>query len=134
MEEVECPKHEDISVDRVKIRKAIGNFKNGTMPGPHGVPVEILKTFCDQLLEPLEIIYCKSIEDGVFLTLWKPAHVIPVKKPEKSKAKAESFRPVSLTAHMGKVPEAIVRQELQDFLEDNNLLTDGQHGFRKGRS
>ena len=39
-----------------------------------------------------------------------------------------------MTSHMGKLLEAIVRQELQDFLETNNLLTEGQHGFRKGRS
>ena len=128
------PKLEYVSVTRNKIRKAIGNLKNGAAPGPDGVPVEILKTFCDQLLEPLEIIYSNSIENSVFPAAWKPAHVIPVKKPGKSKAKAESFRPVSLTSHMGKVLEAIVRKELQDFLEDNNLLTDGQHGFRKGRS
>ena len=57
-----------------------------------------------------------------------------MKKPGKSKAKAESFRPVSLTSHMGKVLEAIVRQEVQDFLEEHGLMTDGQHGFRKGRS
>ena len=128
------PKLEEASINRVKIRKPIMQLKNGAWPGPDGIPVEILKVFCDQLLEPLENIYIKSIEDSIFLSIWKPAHVIPVKKPGKSKAKAESFWPVSLTSRLGKVLESIVRQKIQDFLEENRPLTDGQHGFRKGRS
>ena len=128
------PSLEEVSINRVKIRKSIMRLKNGAAPGPDGITVEILKNFCDQLLEPLENIYLQSMNDSIFPEIWKPAHVIPVKKPGKSKAKAESFRPVSLTSHLGKVLEAIVRQEIQDFLEDNGLLTNGQHGFRKGRS
>merc|ERR1712240_268031 len=71
---------------------------------------------------------------SIFPDGWKPAHGVPVKKPGKSKSKAESFRPVSLTSHLGKVLEAIVRGEVQEFLEDNGLLTEGQHRFRKGQS
>ena len=56
-----------------------------------------------------------------------------VKKTGKIKSKAESLRPVSLTSHLGKVLEAIVRSKVQEFLEDNGLLTEGQHGFRKDR-
>ena len=37
-------------------------------------------------------------------------------------------------SHLGKVLEAIIRTEVQDNLETHNLLTPGQHGFRKGRS
>ena len=66
MDEVVYPKLEDIRIDRVKIRKAILGLKNGATPGPDGVPVEILKTFCDQLLEPQEIVCRKSLEESLF--------------------------------------------------------------------
>ena len=81
--EDENPKLEYVSVTRNKIRKAIGKLKNGAAPGPDGVPVEVLKLFCDQLLEPLENIYLKSIEDSIFPEIWKTAFVIPVKKIRK---------------------------------------------------
>ena len=74
------------------------------------------------------------METSIFPEIWKSAMIIPVKKQGKSKSKAESYRPVALTSHLGKVLEAIIRTEIQDFLEINNLLTPGQHGFRKGRS
>ena len=125
---------EYVSINKVKIRKAINNLKNGAAPGPDGVTVELLKLFCDQLLEPLEIIYLDSLESSIFPEIWKTSHVIPIKKQGKSKSKAESYRPVALTSHLGKVLEALIRTEMQEFLESNNLLTPGQHGFRKGRS
>ena len=71
---------------------------------------------------------------SIFPEIWKPSHVIPVKKPGKSKSLAESFRPVSLTSIIGKVLETIIVSESKDFLEENNLLSDSQHGFRNKRS
>ena len=58
----------------------------------------------------------------------------PVKKPGKLKSKPESFRPMALICHMGKVMEIVVREDIQAFLEDNDLLTRAQHGFRRGKS
>ena len=130
----ERPTLEYISINRMKIRKAIFNIKNGAAPGPDGIGPEILKTFCDQLLEPLENIYKDSIDTSIFPSIWKPGHVVPVKKPGKSKSYAESFRPVSLTSMLGKVLESIIVNEMKKFLEDNHLLTDSQHGFRSNRS
>ena len=45
-----------------------------------------------------------------------------------------NYRPVSLTSIIGKTFEAIIRDALVRHLEDNHLITDSQHGFRKGRS
>ena len=45
--EMNNPKLEHISINRVKIRKAINNLKNGATPGPDGVTVDILKQFYD---------------------------------------------------------------------------------------
>ena len=51
------PKITNVYIDKVKIRKAIKKLKNNMAPGPDGVPVSFLKTFCDLIMEPLEIIY-----------------------------------------------------------------------------
>ena len=60
------PKITNIYIDKVKIRKAIKKLKNNAAPGPDGVPVSFLKTFCDLILVPLEIIYQNSIDDKIF--------------------------------------------------------------------
>ena len=74
------------------------------------------------------------MDEGIFPSEWKQMMITPVKKPGKSKAKPESFRPVALTSHLAKVMETVIRGEIQTFLEDNNLLAREQHGFRKGRN
>ena len=58
----------------------------------------------------------------------------PVKKPGKSKSIAESFRPVALLSHLGKVMEMIIREELHTSLETHKKLAEQQHGFRSGKS
>ncbi len=51
-----------------------------------------------------------------------------------SRNDAGNYRPVSLTAVVGKLLESVIRDALQKHLEDNNLIKNIQHGFRKGRS
>jgi len=41
---------------------------------------------------------------------------------------------VSLTSQICKVFEAVVHDEIVQFLDDHELIKDSQHGFRKGRS
>ena len=45
-----------------------------------------------------------------------------------------NYRPVALTSHIVKMFERVIRKSLVAHLEANNLLPDGQHGFRGKRS
>jgi len=47
---------------------------------------------------------------------------------------ATNYIPVSLTSQICKVFEAIVRDQVVEFLEDNKLIRNSQHGFIKGSS
>ena len=60
------PKIDHISFTRDKIRKAIMGVKIDAAPGPDGITPVLMKMFCDQILEPLEIIFLDSFEDGFF--------------------------------------------------------------------
>ena len=51
-----------------------------------------------------------------------------------SRGLPSNYRPVALTSHIVKVFERVVRKWLVAHLEDNELLPDGQHGFRAKRS
>ena len=64
---------------------------------------------------------------------WKEANVIPIFKSG-NRNTATNYRPVSLTSQIFKVFEAIVRDQVVEFLEDNKLIRNSQHGFRKGSS
>ena len=82
---------------------------------------------------PLQIIMRKSIDEGVIPSILKLAHVAPIHKGG-SRLKPENYRPVSLTSHIMKIFERIVKERLMEHLKKNNLINPGQHGFVPGRS
>ena len=62
------------------------------------------------------------------------AFICPVFKPGGEKTQPVSYRPVSLTSHLAKTFERILRKSLVAYLEVNQKMNNNQHGFRQGRS
>ncbi|GFT51103.1 putative RNA-directed DNA polymerase from transposon BS [Trichonephila clavipes] len=58
------------------------------------------------------------------------AVVIPILKPDKNSALAESYRPISLLPVLSKLAEKVILTRLNDHLERENILIPEQHGFR----
>jgi len=79
------------------------------------------------------LLFKKSPKDTVIPDDWKQAIVTPIFK-KGNRNKADNYRPVSLTSIIGKTFEAIIRDALVRHPDDNHLITDSQHGFRKGQS
>ena len=67
-------------------------------------------------------------------TSWKEAVLIPVLKPGKDPSDPKSYRPIALTSTMCKLMERMVNSRLVWYLENHNLFSNQQCGFRKGRS
>ena len=63
----------------------------------------------------------------------KQAFVIPVHKGG-SKVEPEEYRPISLTSHLMKTGERVIRKSLVNFLDLSKKLDPKQHGSRKNRS
>jgi len=79
------------------------------------------------------ILFRKIIDDETGPRDWKEANVVPRFKGGKKSA-AFNYRPVSLTSQICKVFEAVVPDEVVEFLDKHKLIGDSQHGFRKGFS
>ena len=85
---------------------------------------------CDSVLaEPLSIIFKNCIDHGVFPDTWKMFHVIPIHK-KNDKHSLNNYRPVSLLPICGKIFERTIFNDIDLFLQNNNLLTSKQSGFR----
>ena len=59
--------------------------------------------------------------------------ILPIHKGN-STAEAANYRPISLTSHLVKIFEKVLRKKIVWFLERNDLFNPSQHGFRTGRS
>ena len=127
------PLLDDIHFTQLDIELACKELKVSSSPGPDGVPAVLLKTAHKELSKPLFLIWRASLDQGVIPPDLLLVLVSPVHKGG-SRGQPSNYRPVALTSHIMKVFERVVRRKLVDHLEKNNLLPNGQHGFRSKRS
>ena len=123
----------DIIITAKDILDAIKDIPMFAAPGPDKLPAIVLKECSLQLVEAIIIIWRKSLDMGKVPDHLKLQTIIPLFK-KGSKAMPENYRPVSLTSHLIKLFERVLRKKLITFIEENNLLSKNQHAFRAGRS
>ena len=93
--------------DCAEIRSLIMNLPSINSSGYNEISNNLLKKLCTSLLNPLEIIFNKSLMDGVFPELMKMADVAPLFK-SKLENEANNYWPISLLITISKVLEKIV--------------------------
>merc|ERR1712105_130900 len=123
----------DIEVTRKKVEDAINELDENSAAGPYGIPAILWKKIGDEIALPLSLILRKSIDECKIPDIFKLAYVTPIHKGG-SKQKPEQYRPVSLTSHMMKVFERVIKKKIIKHLIDKQKFNDGQHGFVHGRS
>ena len=115
----------DKKKDMPDMKKRVGDTVNDIKIDENGV---------EKLLAPgISALFQKSLETGELPKDWTDANITPVFK-KGDKHAAENYRAVSLTSVLSKVLDHIVCHHLHAHFEKNNILTDVNHGFRKGFS
>jgi hypothetical protein len=123
----------NISVTKSEVEKAISKLNTSKTPGPDEIHARIIKEAKQQLIEPLTMIFNKSLAEGTVPDDWKKANVTPIFKTGDKKDPG-NYRPISLTSVVCKMLETIIRDKLVTHLEQHSLLHNSQHGFRIGRN
>ena len=118
----------------IRISNAIDKLPSRSAPGPDGITNYLIKQLKFELIPVLNVLFTKSLEQGVLPSQYLKAYIKPIKKPKNPRSEPSSYRPVSLTSGLSKVFEHVIKPQLQSYLEDNNILSDTQHGFRPMRS
>ena len=78
-------------------------------------------------------LFNKCWAEGIWL--WYISKVIFFRKPnKKSYSECSSFRPLTISSHMGKLMERIITKRLTLHCKRNNLLQQQQEGFRAKHS
>ena len=116
---------EELKITEEKVKERLESLNPHKSPGPDGLSNEISK--------PLAIIMQKSLDEHTLPQNWKDAHVSPIFK-KGSKSNMTNYRPISLTSVICKQMEAIIKDHLMEYIAENEILTDYQHGFVPGRS
>ena len=115
------------------VSDCIDMLSAGAAPGPDGIPAAMIKGAKSTFATMLSSIMRSTMDSGSIPSILKMAYVTPIHKGE-SRSDPANFRPVSLTSHLVKTMERLIRKELVSHLERNKLMDDTQHGSRSGRS
>ena len=120
-------------VTEQEILNIVKLFKNKHSCGHDGIPMFLLKNVIYNILKPLSYICNLSLKNGIFPEVMKMAKVIPLYKTEDPMI-FSNYRPVSLLTQFSKILEKIFNNRLTKFITINNVLYDGQYGFRHNHS
>ena len=99
--------------------------------GEDGISYLLIKKLPKTAKSNLCQIYSDSLRLGYFPELWRTAIVKLIPKPNKDSKFAKNFRPISLLSCVGKVLERIIASRLSAFMEEKNLFSKTQSGFRR---
>ena len=93
----------------------------------------LLKKLLPALINPLTIVFNKSLAEGVFPEAMKKADVVPLYK-SKDHQDSNNYRPISLLLTLSKLLEKIMYKRTYSFLESSGQIYKGQYGFRTAHS
>ena len=115
---------EMIEFSKEDIMEAIDYIKPSAAAGHDKIPLSLLKNcknvHCTRRTHPSDLV--KFFD-----------YIVPLYE-KGSRSIAPNYRPVSLTSHIIKIYERVLRKQMIRHLDNNDLLCDNQHGFRVGRS
>ena len=93
------------------------------------IPAKILKIAAPVIAQSLTNLFNYSIQTEIFPTEWKVAKIIPLHKSG-PKNIVDNYRPISILSAISKIFEKILHKQLFAYLNNNNLISKHQFGFR----
>ena len=84
-----------------------------------------IKEIPDFIIEPIGIIFRNSMESGTIglPSQWKEARVSSIYKKGNKKI-ASNYRPASITSVLCRILEKLIRNQIVEYMQSENLLSD----------
>ncbi|XP_072047020.1 uncharacterized protein [Amphiura filiformis] len=127
------PPMPDIDISTDGVTKLLLDLDMTKATGPDEIPARILKMGAAEIAPALTTIFRRSLETGILPDDWRCANISPIFK-KGDRTTPANYRPVSLTSISCKVMEHVIFSSIMRHLNQFNILTDQQHGFRQNRS
>lgn len=94
----------------------------------------VLKHLPDIVVKEYTILFNNCFDQSYYLVRWKKAKIIPIKKKGKESSDPSEYMPISLTMNISKIFEKLIKKQILDYAEPNNIIPDNQFGFRAKHS
>ncbi|CAK1602723.1 unnamed protein product [Parnassius mnemosyne] len=122
-----------LDTDCYEIEAIITNLRNDSATGIDRIPSQLIKRAKNSLIPPITYMCNLCLKTGVFPDILKRALVHPIHKSG-DRDSVENYRPISVLSALSKILEKVLNFRLTNFLKHNNIISDNQFGFVKGKS
>ena len=109
------------------------NLPGRKTPGKDGVPNEVLKHLPEEFHQAIHSLFVLMWQQAITPTEWKTALTILLYKKDDPHL-VKNYRPIGLLNTIYKMWTAVVTKCLAMFVEQHDLLSDSQEGFRPDRN
>ena len=128
-----APLNYEYNISKEDITRAINDIVSSKGSGMDFLPTFILKDAFRCITAQIAYMMNKSLLTGIFPTAWATAMVTPIPKTG-NLSSVKNWRPISILPLPGKILEKICTRMLLNELEENDILSNEQYGFRAGLS
>jgi hypothetical protein len=104
----------------VGVMKLLTSLNPHKATGPDSIPARLLKEIGKEITPALTFIFQASINQGKIPSVFKKG----------DRGQPSNYRSISLTSICCKIMEHIIHSSVLTHLENTNILSDEQHGFR----
>ena len=121
---------EFLPVNAERVQQLIDNLSTTSGPGITGISSKIIKAASAKLVPFITELFNECIQKNTIPNEWKTAVVTPIYKKKGDQCDINNYRGISVLPPLAKIFEKILASQIIDHLNKNNLLFNGQHGFR----
>lgn len=122
----------DIHINLDIIKDAISSSKNNKSPGTDMITNEILKNGGECLDKSILSLFNRIICLEKIPSEWNKGIIVPIFK-KGDRRDLNNYRGISLTSCVSKIFNRIIANTISSFLEQDNILSEVQGGFRSSR-
>ncbi|XP_075163075.1 uncharacterized protein LOC142235700 [Haematobia irritans] len=114
------------------IYDAVQRVRSGSV-GVDGIPIKFIRIILPYILRYILYLFNTIVTTSVYPMAWKLARVVPVPKTARF-GNIDNFRPISILPALSKIFESIVLKTTLNFVNDCDMISSHQYGFRNGYS
>lgn len=112
------------------ITNIVAKLKNSNSCGADDIHTKVIKDNIQHLATPIMQIIKNSLKQGVVPSKLKVAKIVPIYKAGERNL-VKNFRPICILPIIDKILEKVVKHQLMAFIDDNDLISNFQYGFKK---
>ena len=116
------------------IERILKKLKPKNSKGNDITNMKIIKKLCPAIIPHITHLVNSIIFTEIYPTVLKVSRISLILKPDKQSEMIDSYRPINNLSAVEKVVEEFLKEQLNEFIDHNQIILPDHHGSRKDYS